>query len=149
MAVPTAVWVGLVHPEITPTSNFHQLRDTTDVLSGVNTVTIVCEMNLPSIKHTMDLLETIRELPGAKKPVTVLINKRKRSLFGGDRIPKAKLKQLFGDTPFDFLPDEHDLMAEAMDRGVTLSDVNSSSKFLKAVTKYATSTLLAEKAVSA
>ena len=29
MAVPTAVWVGLVHPEITPTSNFHQLRDTT------------------------------------------------------------------------------------------------------------------------
>jgi hypothetical protein len=29
MAVPTAVWVGLVHPEITPPSNFHQLRDTT------------------------------------------------------------------------------------------------------------------------
>jgi len=29
VAVPTAVWVGLVHPEITPTSNFHQLRDTT------------------------------------------------------------------------------------------------------------------------
>jgi pilus assembly protein CpaE len=120
-----------------------------DVLSGVNTVTIVCEMNLPSIKHTMDLLETIRELPGAKKPVTVLINKRKRGLFGGDRIPKAKLKQLFGDTPFDYLPDEHDLMAEAMDRGVTLSDVNASSRFLKAVTKYANTALLVEKAVSA
>jgi len=29
VAVPTAVWVGLVHPEITPPSNFHQLRDTT------------------------------------------------------------------------------------------------------------------------
>jgi len=29
LAVPTAVWVGLVHPEITPPSNFHQLRDTT------------------------------------------------------------------------------------------------------------------------
>ena len=28
MAVPAAVWVGLVHPEITPPSNFHQLRDT-------------------------------------------------------------------------------------------------------------------------
>jgi len=120
-----------------------------DVLSGVNTVTIVCEMNLPSIKHTMDLLETIRELPGGKKPVTVLINKRKRSLFGGDRINKAKLKQLFGDTPFDYLPDEYDLMAEAMDRGVTLSDVNASSKFLKAVTKYVNTSVLAEKAVIA
>jgi len=120
-----------------------------DVLSGVNTVTIVCEMNLPSIKHTMDLLETIRELPGAKKPVTILINKRKRSLFGGDRIPKAKLKQLFGDTRFEYLPEEYDLMAEAMDRGVTLSDVNASSKFLKALTKYASEVILAEKVVVA
>jgi len=29
MAVPAADWVGLIHPEITPPSNFHQLRDTT------------------------------------------------------------------------------------------------------------------------
>jgi pilus assembly protein CpaE len=116
-----------------------------DVLSGVNTVTIVCEMNLPSIKHAMDLLDTIRDLPGGKKPVQVLINKRQRGLFGGDRIPKAKLAQLFGDVPFDYLPDEHDLMAEAMDRGVTLSEVNASSKFLKALTKYANSAILAEK----
>ncbi|MFD1196050.1 response regulator [Seohaeicola saemankumensis] len=116
-----------------------------DVLSGVNTVTIVCEMNLPSIKHTMDMLESIREMGGPKKPVHVLINKRRKGLFSGDRIPKAKLKQLFGETPFDYLPDEHDLMAEAMDRGVTLSDVNSSSKFLKALTKYANDVVLAEK----
>ena len=40
-------------------------------------------------------------------------------------------------------------MAEAMDRGVTLSDVNASSKFLKAVTKYVNGSLLAEKAVTA
>ena len=116
-----------------------------DVLSGVNTVTIVCEMNLPSIKHTMDLLESIKGIGGPRKPVTVLINKRNKGLFSGDRIPKAKLKQLFGDTPFDYLPDEHDQLAEAMDRGVTLSDVNSSSKFLKALTKYANDVILAEK----
>ena len=29
LAVPAADWVGLVHPEITPPSNFHHLRDTT------------------------------------------------------------------------------------------------------------------------
>ena len=29
MAVPAAGWVVLIHPEITPPSNFHQLRDTT------------------------------------------------------------------------------------------------------------------------
>ncbi|MBW6507886.1 MAG: hypothetical protein K0B00_14245, partial [Rhodobacteraceae bacterium] len=29
LAVAAAGWVGLVHPEITPPSNFHHLRDTT------------------------------------------------------------------------------------------------------------------------
>lgn len=29
LAVAAAGWVGLVHPEITPHSNFHHLRDTT------------------------------------------------------------------------------------------------------------------------
>jgi len=29
LAVTAAGWVGLLHPEITPPSNFHQLRDTT------------------------------------------------------------------------------------------------------------------------
>ena len=35
LAVPAAGWVVLIHPEITPTSNFHQLRDTT----------VSCKMN--------------------------------------------------------------------------------------------------------
>jgi hypothetical protein len=32
MAVPAAVWVVSVHPEITPSSNFYQLRDTTNLI---------------------------------------------------------------------------------------------------------------------
>jgi len=34
MAVPAAGWVVLSHPEITPPSNFHQLRDTTAPSEG-------------------------------------------------------------------------------------------------------------------
>jgi len=34
VAVPAAGWVGLVHPEITSPSNFHQLRDTTLLLEN-------------------------------------------------------------------------------------------------------------------
>jgi outer membrane protein insertion porin family len=60
-----------------------------DVLSGVNTVTIVCEMNLPSIKHAMDLLDTIRDLPGGKKPVQFNMNfsrtQQFQASFGGRR----------------------------------------------------------------
>jgi OOP family OmpA-OmpF porin len=32
LAVAAADWVGLVHPEITPPSNFHHLRDTTSLI---------------------------------------------------------------------------------------------------------------------
>ena len=137
--------VTLQHAHTVLDNPYYETDWRQDVLSGVNTVTIVCEMNLPSIKHTMDLLESIKDIGGPRKPVTVLINKRQKGLFGSDRIPKAKLKQLFGDTPFDYLPDEHDQLAEAMDRGVTLRDVNSSSKMLKALTKYANDVILAEK----
>ncbi|WP_454283261.1 hypothetical protein, partial [Roseovarius sp. MBR-79] len=34
LAVPAAGWVGFVHPEITPPSNFHHLRDTTARKAG-------------------------------------------------------------------------------------------------------------------
>jgi hypothetical protein len=34
LAVAAAGWVGSSHPEITPTSNFHHLRDTTMLKSG-------------------------------------------------------------------------------------------------------------------
>ncbi|MEQ3680528.1 hypothetical protein, partial [Pseudophaeobacter sp.] len=34
LAVAAAGWVGSVHPEITPPSNFHHLRDTTRSTAG-------------------------------------------------------------------------------------------------------------------
>lgn len=113
-----------------------------DVLSAVNTVTVVTEMNLPSIKHTIDILRSIEDLPGGTKPVQVLINKTAKSMFGGTRIKSSKLKELFGTTPFDFLPRDDEAMEEAMDRGVILSEVDSSSKFLKALAKYGSTVLL-------
>jgi len=41
MAVPAAVWVVSMHPEITPSSNFYQLRDTTLLpVNGIKTEVI-------------------------------------------------------------------------------------------------------------
>lgn len=116
-----------------------------DVLSAVNTVTIVCELNIPSVKHAMDLLKAIKELPGAQRPVTVLINKSDSGLFGRSRIPESKLRELFGDTPFLFLPRDNALFAEALDRGVVPSEVSVRSGFEKAISKYLDDTILGEK----
>lgn len=120
-----------------------------DVLSAVNTVTVVSELNLPSIKHTLDILRSIEELPGGTKPVQVLLNKVDRGLFGSTRIPSSKLKDLFGATPFDFLPRDDAGLEEAMDRGVILSEVNSGSKFLKALARHGAKVLADPVAVTA
>lgn len=120
-----------------------------DVLSAVNTVTVVSELNLPSIKHTLDILRSIEDLPGGSKPVQVLLNKVDRGLFGGTRIKSSKLKELFGATPFDFLPRDDQSLEEAMDRGVILSEVNSGSKFLKALERHGAKVLADPVAVMA
>lgn len=119
-----------------------------DVLSAVNTVTIVCEMNIPSIKHALDLLKTIRAMSGPTKPVTVLINKVETGLFKRSRIPETKLRELFGETPYLTLPRDDATFSEALDRGVVASDVNARSKFVRAVTAYVNDVMLNEKAAA-
>lgn len=117
-----------------------------DVLSAVNTVTVVCELNIPSIKHALDLLRTIRALPGAPKQVNVLVNKCETGMFKRARIPVTKLKELFGDTPFRMLPRDDATFSEALDRGVVASDVNSRCKFEREVGRYVSEVMLNEKA---
>ncbi|MDU8913276.1 hypothetical protein [Aestuariicoccus sp. MJ-SS9] len=106
-----------------------------DVLSAVNSCTLVTELNLPAIKHTLDLIEHLRSLRGANFPIQVFFNKHKSSLFGS-RVPKRKLKELFPDTPFGYLPLDESLIGEAVDRGVLPSSISGRAKFLKVLTKY-------------
>ncbi len=125
---------------------YYEVDWSLDVLSAVNTVTVVCELNIPSVKHALDLLKTIRALPGAPKQVNVLVNKCETGLFKRARIPATKLKELFGDTPFRLLPRDDATFSEALDRGVVPSDVGRRSKFEREIARYVTDTILTEKA---
>jgi pilus assembly protein CpaE len=116
-----------------------------DVLSAVNSVTVVAEMNIPSIKHALDVLRMVRELPGNARPVNVLLNKREGGLFKRSRIPEAKLRELFDGTPYSFLPRDHELMSEALDRGIVPSEVKPRARFIKALESYADTVILNEK----
>ncbi|WP_137700747.1 P-loop NTPase family protein [Marimonas lutisalis] len=106
-----------------------------DVLSAVNTCTLVSELNLPAIKHTIDLIERIQELRGKDFPLHVVFNKWEPSLFG-QRIGRKKIRELFGEVPFSYIPLAKTQIGEAVDRGVTPSDISKSSKFLRALLKY-------------
>lgn len=106
-----------------------------DVIAAVNTVTIVTELNLASIKHAIDLIERIRDVRGKTFPIHVVINKTEGSLFG-PRIGKKRLEELFEKVPFTFLPADNSLFGEAVDRGVAPSEVSKRAKFLKDLRKY-------------
>ena len=114
-----------------------------EVLAAVNSCTLVAELNLPSIKHAIDNLERVRKLRGPNFPVRVVFNKWESSLFG-QRISKRKVRELLDGTPFQYMPMARSQIGQALDRGITPSDVAKKSKFTRALRKYMKGLELAE-----
>jgi pilus assembly protein CpaE len=114
-----------------------------EVLSGVNTCTLVTEMNLPALKHCLDVLRRVRDIRGEDFPVNVVVNKETHKLFE-HRISRAKLRELFGSIPIFYLPDDRDILEESIDRGVLPSEVSSRSRFVRALTGYLKTTGIGE-----
>lgn len=108
-----------------------------DVLAEVNSLTIVCELNLPSIKQALALRNQFRTEGDRLPQARILINKRRKGVFGGQRIAESRIKQLLGEIPYGYLPAESDALSEAMDRGIPLSELNRSSRFLKDLARFA------------
>lgn len=106
-----------------------------EVHAAINTCTLVTELNLPAIKHTLDVIERIRDLRGPDFPIQVVFNKWQTRLFG-QRISRKKLKELFGETPIFRLPYDYFLIGESIDRGVVPSKISKRAGFLKRLAKY-------------
>lgn len=106
-----------------------------EVIAAVNTVTIVTEMNLPAIKHTLELAKRIKAIRGQNFPVQVVFNKTKRELFGRN-IAAKQIDELFKDLVVVKVANDEGVIRESVNRGVLISEVNSRSSFLKGVNKY-------------
>jgi pilus assembly protein CpaE len=106
-----------------------------DVLSGINSCTLVSDVSLPVIKHTLDRINEIKKIRGNDFPIHVVFNKQTTKLFG-QRISQRRLKELLGDTPFSFLPQDQGTIGESVDRGILPSEILKRSPFLKKLTAY-------------
>lgn len=114
----------------------HETDWRNDVLQTVNTVTLVCELNLPSLKQCLDTLEILHQRKSATSSVNLIINKRVSGFFSPQRIKQKQVEELLGQTAVHYLPYEPSTTNEAMDRGQMLSATNSSSKLVKELGKY-------------
>jgi len=127
--------VSLQHEHTVLDIPYYETDWKNEVLAGVNTCTLVTEMNLPALKHCLDLLRRIREIRGEDFKINVVLNKESRKLFD-NRISRAKLRELFGETPLFYFPEERDVIEESVDRGVLPSDVSGRSRFIRALGGY-------------
>lgn len=118
-----------------------------DVLAAINSCSIVTELNPPSLRQTIELIERIKRLRGDQVKITVFVNKWQPSIFG-QRIGRKKLTQLFGDVPFVHLPLNMPLMSEALERGIPLAEVSPRTKFIKLISKYMKVNEIASKGAS-
>lgn len=114
-----------------------------EVLSAVNSITIVTEMNLPSLKHAKELLERIRALRTDKFTASIVVNKYESSWLGA-AVGAKSVKDLFGDIPVYWFHRDAPTLREAFDRGVLPAEVNLRSKFVKDLTKFVKKARLAE-----
>lgn len=124
----------------------HETEWRNDVLQTVNTVTLVCELNLPSLKQCIDVLEVLKKRKDGGAAVNLLINKRVKGLFSPQRIKQKQVEELLGKVSIHYLPFEPSTTNEAMDRGQMLSATNSSSKLVKELGKYLDKAILTKAA---
>ncbi len=106
-----------------------------EILAAVNSISIVCEMNLPSLKHARELVERVSAARSDSYSLNVLVNKYESSWLGNS-ISQKELKELFGDVSVTTLAADASTMNESFNRGVLPYEVNGRSKFLRDLTKF-------------
>lgn len=106
-----------------------------EVLSAVDTVTIVSNITLPAIKHAKELSQRIRSMRSDKLPIQIVFNKYQRKWFGGG-VRLKNVKEVFKKFEMVRFAEDHSTMEEAVNRGILPSEVNQKSPFLKDLGKY-------------
>jgi pilus assembly protein CpaE len=105
---------------------------TDNVIWGSNHVYIVTNFTVPALKHARYLLDAITAKSVNEAKVSVIVNKHREKLFGAG-LAKKDAEALLRDWLAGFVPDVPDVMHEAINRGLPISEVSPGSKVEKAL----------------
>ena len=101
-----------------------------NALLGSNKVFIITEMTVPGIRRGRALLDVVRERFEGDVDIRVIVNKYDRALFG-NTLTKKDAVELFGKQFAGFVALKQKLAKEAIDRGVSLYEINRRNKIGK------------------
>jgi pilus assembly protein CpaE len=100
---------------------------TDSVLLGSNKLFIVSEATVPGLRHAKQLVAAIKERLGEGPKPQVIINRFHQKLFSS-ALALKDVQQLLGDSFASAIPNDYNLVREAIDRGVPLEDVKQGNK---------------------
>jgi len=100
---------------------------TDSVLLGSNRLFIVSETTVPGLRHAKQLVAAIKERLGDGPNPQVIVNRfSQRVLDSGLR--RSDIEQTLGDAFVGAIPNDYQLVREAIDRGVPLEEVKPGNK---------------------
>lgn len=103
-----------------------------NVIWGSNYVYIVTNFTVPALRHARYVLDAITAKIVNEAKVAVIVNKYRERLLGAG-LRKRDAEQLLRDWLAGFVPDSGDLVQEAINRGLPISEISRSSKLEKAM----------------
>jgi pilus assembly protein CpaE len=100
---------------------------TDSVLLGSNKLFIVSETTVPGLRHAKQLVAAIKERLGEGPKPQVIVNRFQQRLFSAG-LRRSDLAQTLGDSFASAIPNDYNLVREAIDRGVPLDEVKPGNK---------------------
>ncbi len=102
---------------------------TDSVLLGSNKLFIVSETTVPSLRHAKQLVAAIKERLGEGPNPQVIVNRFTQHMFSTS-LRLSDLHQTLGDAFGAVIPNDYNLVREAIDRGVPLDEVKPGNKIM-------------------
>lgn len=105
-----------------------------NVIWGSNYVYVVTNFTVPALRHARYVLDAIAAKAVNDAKVGVIVNKYREKMFGAG-LKKGDAEQLLRDWIAGFVPESADLVQDAINRGVPVSDVSRGTKLEKALAR--------------
>ena len=100
---------------------------TDSVLLGSNRLFVVSEATVPGLRQAKQLVAAIKERLGEGPKAEVVINRFQQGMFSSGLALKD-IEQTIGEAFCSAIPNDYQLVREAIDRGVPLDDVKPGNK---------------------
>ncbi|HEY0223193.1 MAG TPA: response regulator receiver protein [Pseudolabrys sp.] len=107
---------------------------TDSVLLGSDKLFIVSETTVPALRHAKQLVAAIKERLGDGPKPKVIVNRFEQRMFSAG-LRRGDLEQTLGDAFAGAVPNDYQLVREAIDRGVPLDEVKPGNKVTAEIKK--------------